>query len=172
MLRKYFFVTYFIKVDKNLSFTKTWINSSPPSAVYMRQGTGAALVQVMAYRLFGAKPLSEPVLAYCQLDSWEQLSLKSESEFYHFHSRKCIWKCRLPEWRSFCPGRDELKVDISVIHVSFGNTHSVTYDTLFAYCPFDWRHGIGYSYTSFCRQIRFGFTGKFFVVYGMYVVTS
>ena len=47
-------------------------------------------------------------LAYCQLDSWEQISMKFEQEFYNFDSRKCIWKCRLPEWRPFCPGGDEL----------------------------------------------------------------
>ena len=46
----------------------TNVNSSPPSAAYMHQWTGSALVQVMACRLFGAKPLSEPMLPYCQLD--------------------------------------------------------------------------------------------------------
>ena len=40
------------------------VDSSPPSA--------AALVRVMACRLFGAKLLPEPMLAYCQWDSWEQ----------------------------------------------------------------------------------------------------
>ena len=44
------------------------INSSPPSAEYMRQWIRSALVQVMACRLFNAKPLSELVLGYCQLD--------------------------------------------------------------------------------------------------------
>ena len=29
---------------------------------------GSALVQIMACRLFGAKPLSKPMLGYCQLD--------------------------------------------------------------------------------------------------------
>ena len=62
----------------------------------------------MACRLFGAKPLPEPMLAYCQLDPWEQVSVKFESEFHNFHSRKCIWKCRLPKWRPFCPGGYEL----------------------------------------------------------------
>ena len=81
---------------------------SPYSAAYMRQWTGSALVQVMACRLYGTKPLPEPMLAYCQLDSWEQISAKFESEFYHFHSRKCIWNCRLPKWRPFCSGGDEL----------------------------------------------------------------
>ena len=45
------------------------LNSSPPSTTYMRQWTGSALVQVMACRLFGAKPLPEPMLIYCQLDA-------------------------------------------------------------------------------------------------------
>ena len=34
----------------------------------------------MACRLFGAKPLPEPMLAYCQLDHWEQISVKFELE--------------------------------------------------------------------------------------------
>ena len=34
-----------------------YLNSSPPSAAYMRQWMGSALVQIMACRLFGAKPL-------------------------------------------------------------------------------------------------------------------
>ena len=75
----------------------------------MRQWIGSALGQIMACRLFGAKPLSKPVLGYCQLDRKEQTSVKFESEFYHFHARKCIWKCCLPEWRPFCSGGDELK---------------------------------------------------------------
>ena len=79
-----------------------------PLVPYMRQWIGSALAQIMACRLFGAKPLSKPMLGYCQLDCQEQTSVKIESEFYHFHSRKCIWKCHLPEWRPFCPGGDEL----------------------------------------------------------------
>ena len=38
----------------------------------------------MACRLFDAKPLPEPMLDQCQLDRWEQVSLKFESEFYPF----------------------------------------------------------------------------------------
>ena len=78
-----------------------------PSAAYMHQWTGSALVQVMAWRLFGAKPLPVPMQPYCQLDSWEQISVKLELEFYHFHAKKCIWKCRLPHWWPFCPGNDD-----------------------------------------------------------------
>ena len=63
------------------------------------------------HRLFGAKSLPEPMLAYCrQLDSWEHISVKFESEFYHIHSSKCNWKYRLPKWWPFCPVGLELSV--------------------------------------------------------------
>ena len=42
-----------------------WIKSPPPSAAYMRLWIGSALLQIMACRLFGAKPLFEPMLEYC-----------------------------------------------------------------------------------------------------------
>ena len=64
------------------------INSFPPSAAYMPQWTGSAVVQIMACRLSGAEPLHEAMLTYCQLDPWEQNLVKFESKF---HSRKCIW---------------------------------------------------------------------------------
>ena len=70
-----------------------FVNSSPPCAAYLRQWTGSALAQVMTCRLFGAKPLPEPLVVYCKLDSWEQISVKFEMEFYYFHSRKCIRNC-------------------------------------------------------------------------------
>ena len=46
-------------------------NSSPSSGAYMRQWTWSPLVKIMACHLFGAKPLPEPMLSYCQLYSWE-----------------------------------------------------------------------------------------------------
>ena len=79
------------------------VNSSHLSAAYMRQWIGSALVQIMARRLFGAKPLSKPMLACCQ--------------FYHFHSRKCNWKCRLPKCRPFCLGGNELRSCYLVCHI-------------------------------------------------------
>ena len=75
-----------------------------PLVPNMCQWIETALVQIMACRLFGTKQLSKPMLGYCQLNSWEQVSVKFESELYHFHSRKCIWKCRLPKCRPFCSG--------------------------------------------------------------------
>ena len=68
----------------------------------------SSFFQVVACRLFGAKPLPKPMIAYCQLNSWGQILVKFESEFCHFHSRKFSWKCRLPKWWPFCTGGDEL----------------------------------------------------------------
>ena len=85
------------------------VNSSLPSAAYMRQWIGSALVQIMGCRLFGAEPLSNPVLVYCQFDPWEQISVKFWSCCKTFHSQKCIWKCCLRKKMPFCPGGDELK---------------------------------------------------------------
>ena len=34
------------------------------------------------------------MMVYCQLDPWEQIQ-GNFTEFTHFQSRKCIWKCRL-----------------------------------------------------------------------------
>ena len=61
--------THHLTSSQILWLLENIFNSSPPSAAYMRQWTGSSLVQVMACRLFGAAPLSEPILAYCQLDS-------------------------------------------------------------------------------------------------------
>ena len=36
----------------------------------------------MACRLLGPKPLSEPMLAYYELDQWKQISLKFDSLFF------------------------------------------------------------------------------------------
>ena len=71
------------------------VNSSPPNAAYMRQWIGSALVQIMACRLFGAKPLSKPTLGYCQLNPKEQTSVKFSPKYKISHSRKCIWIYRL-----------------------------------------------------------------------------
>ena len=54
---------YFLSSNKNIAHQSL----PPPSTAYMGQWTGSALVQIMACRLIGAKPLSEPMLIYCQL---------------------------------------------------------------------------------------------------------
>ena len=61
----------------------------------MRQWIGSALVKIMAWRRIGDKQLSEPMLGYRQLEPYEQTSVKLQSKYKTFYSRKCIWKCRL-----------------------------------------------------------------------------
>ena len=51
------------------------LNSSPPSAAYMRQWMGPVMVQTMACRLYGAEPLSKPILGYCQSDPKKQTAV-------------------------------------------------------------------------------------------------
>ena len=48
---------------------------------------------MMACHLVGAKPLSEPMLKYCQLDPWEQTSGEILIEINIFVQE--IWKCCL-----------------------------------------------------------------------------
>ena len=52
------------------------INSLRLSDVYLRHQISPSLAEIMACHLFSTKPLSAPVLYYCQLDSWEQTSVK------------------------------------------------------------------------------------------------
>ena len=66
-------VEFIVNIIKKLNYiikVMPLFNSSPPrsSAAYIRQWMGSALVQIMAWRLFGAKPLSQPILGYRQLD--------------------------------------------------------------------------------------------------------
>ena len=53
------------------------INSSPPGDAYMRQWIRSVLVQIMACRLFSAKPISIPMLGYSQLNPRNKLHLNS-----------------------------------------------------------------------------------------------
>ena len=58
-----FFNVTLYNVSKNNRVAVDWgvvtLNSSSPSAAYMRHSIGSALVQIMACRIFGAKPLSK-----------------------------------------------------------------------------------------------------------------
>ena len=76
----------------------------PPSATYMGRWTGSVLVQIMACRLFGAKTLSKLMLEYCQLDPYEQTSVKFQSKYKTIHSTTCNWKFRLRNGGHFVQG--------------------------------------------------------------------
>ena len=106
-----------------------YFNSSTPSVAYKHQWIGSALVQIMACRLLGAKPLSKPMVTYCQLDLREQTSVKFESKYKTFHSRKCIWKCCRWNGGHFVQGGDELTYRILV-----------TYNALVNFCHYYFRY--------------------------------
>ena len=52
------------------------INLLRPSDAYPRLYTEPSLVPIIACRLFGTKPLSEPKLVYCELEACKQISEK------------------------------------------------------------------------------------------------
>ena len=105
----------------------TGVYSSPLSAAYMRQWIGSALVQIMACRLLSTKPLSEPMLGYCQLDPWEQIWNFGEIsiKIQNFSLVKMHLKILSAKWQPFCPGGDESicyfmwyhASDLSLVHV-------------------------------------------------------
>ena len=100
----------FIKMWLKMSSSKWWPFALSLSdlthlpLVQHMQWVGSALVQIMAYCLLGTKPLSKPMLGYCQLDPKEQTSVKFQSKYKTFHSQKCIWKHRLLNGGHFVPG--------------------------------------------------------------------
>ena len=51
-----------------------WVKTLLPLVLHIciSESCVSALIQIMSCRLFGAKPLSKPVLGYCQLDHEEQ----------------------------------------------------------------------------------------------------
>ena len=65
------YVSIYLLSGNSTMFSAKLLNLSPPSTAYMRQRIGSALVQIMACRLFGTKPLSKLMLVYCQLNPKE-----------------------------------------------------------------------------------------------------
>ena len=57
-----------ITIYWNLPWSSLIINSYPPSATYVRQWIGSALVQIMARRLFSTKPLN--IKQFCFIVKW------------------------------------------------------------------------------------------------------
>ena len=84
------------------------INSLRRSGAYMCQQHRPSLVQIIACRLFDAKPLSEPMLEHCQMDTYEQTWVK----FFHRNLNIFIYKMRLKmstaKWRPFRLSLDSL----------------------------------------------------------------
>ena len=79
-----------------------WISTHWGWVVHnMCQQMRSSLLQIMACRLLGAMPFSEPMLNYCQLNPWQQTSVKFESKYHNFHSSKLLSKCCLQNGSHF-----------------------------------------------------------------------
>ena len=76
------------------------LNSSLPSAAYMHQGIGSALVQIVACHLFGAKPLSIPMLLFGPLigTSFSEILIKIQNSSF----TKMHLKTSSAKWQPFC----------------------------------------------------------------------
>ena len=91
----------------------------------MLQQNKPALVHIMAFRLFGTKPLSAPMLTNCQLDSLKQTSMKFESTYNIFHWRKSITKCHLPNGGDVVSAKlkiHNLLLDLSIIDITISHS--------------------------------------------------
>ena len=93
-----------------------------PSAAYIRQWMGPSLVHVMACRLFGPKPLPEPVLAYCQLNSWEKNHWNSNRNSIIFIQEIAFENVTCQDGDHFVQG-NEFKPNLVKSHCNF---HAVT----------------------------------------------
>ena len=58
-----------LQIQPKIGQQVVWLNSYLPSATNIRWWIRSALVQIMACRLFGTKPLSKPMPGYSQLDT-------------------------------------------------------------------------------------------------------
>ena len=111
-----------------------WVDSSPPSRIYTSTnwviiGPGNGLLPVRR------QVITWTNAGYCQLDSWEHISVKFESEFYHFQSRKLNWKCCLPQWQPFYPGGDELtNMVIQILHPYYRSYRRHQTECVFMHC--------------------------------------
>ena len=88
-----------------LSLNSKPVNSSPLSTAYIRRWIGYALVQIMACRLLGTKPLSIPMLGYYQLGTiFSELLIKIRDVSF----TKMHLKTSSAKWWPIGPGGDEL----------------------------------------------------------------
>ena len=79
----------------------------PASTVYMRQ-----LNRVSIGSGNGLWPVRRQAITWTNAGIWWALGINFSViriEMHNFSLWKCIWKCRLPNWRPFCPEGGELK---------------------------------------------------------------
>ena len=86
----------------------------------------------------------------------EQISVKCESEFYHFLPRNCIWNFRLPNWRPFC--REGVTNVGPVIHICHSDLIWMMLCCLFRY------------YRNQCRLITKSLRKRYFNKKNIYII--
>ena len=99
---------YFMKrsaMQMPCAFWLMHFNSSLPSAAYVRQWIGSALIQIMAYRLFSTKPLSKPIVNWTFRNKLQWNFTQSTNIFLDENASEIY---RLRSGGHFCPGGDEL----------------------------------------------------------------
>ena len=67
-----------------ITFVSCWLSHLPLKCRIYASVNRVDLVQIMACRLFGAKPISKPILGYCQLATWDENSGKFQSKYNFF----------------------------------------------------------------------------------------
>ena len=81
----------------------------------MHHQTRPSLAEIMACRLFGAKPLSKPILDYCQT-YFSEILIKIQL----FSLKKMYLKMSFAKWRPSCLGLNVLnKCNQSIIHPQY-----------------------------------------------------
>ena len=112
-----------------------WDRLTHRGDAYMRNWTGSTLVQVMACRLLGAKPLPEPVVTYCQLDPQEQTSVNFFNRNPNIFIDENTFENAVCNWQPFCFGLKGVHCTIYFMRVQCMyrlpmSFNSVAYQTL------------------------------------------
>ena len=115
--------------------TTTLIDSYSSSAAYIRQCIGLTLVQIIACRRFGAKPLSKSVLLYCPLDPKERNFIEIWIEIHILSFTNLHLKTSV-KWWPFCPWGDEFTVSCHAKRGEIGHVHAF-------YAELQWCHWSG-----------------------------
>ena len=127
----------------------------------MRHWIGSALVQIMACRLSGAKPLSEPMLTYCRLEPKEHISIEFYLKFEKFHSWN-PFEHVVREIRPFYPGGRWVN-NISAISYRATTDNISLWDwdryILFTYNSLGYMYGVLQAFR--IRYVRNGYYLKF-----------